>query len=231
MKQNEFNPIGIESQLDWQRIRKLLSIGVVVSVFHLIADILLGWGVQDQTLSGMERMFSAYGQLGNRAIYVAAIMGMLSIVLEGLSYFGIYRLMAEQSPKHAHHYRSGILGYIMFCPFGFHVIVCMIVYLNQNGAGNLVDAVTRHFLMPGLILFWIFFAILVIAQISAFVKEKTPYPKWCWIFSLSVGMLAAKLVNVFGNLAVVNAIDCAWIAIGNLWMFLGLLIYAKKVER
>ena len=231
MKQNEFNPIGIESQMDWQRIHKLLSIGAVVSVFHLIADILLGWGVQDQTLSGMERMFSAYGQLGNRAIYVAAIMGMLSIVLEGLSYFGIYRLMAGQSPKHAHHYRSGILGYIMFCPFGFHVIVCIIIYLNQNGAVNLVDAVTRCFLMPGLVLFWIFFAILVITQISAFVKEKTPYPKWCWIFSLPVGMLAAKFVNVFGNIPIVNAIDCAWIASGNLWMFLGLLIYAKKVEK
>lgn len=153
MKQNEFNPIGIDSQLDWGRIRKLLSIGLFASVLHLAADMLLGWGMQDETLSGIRRMFSAYGQLGNRAIYAAAIIGMISIILEGLSYFGVYRLMAEQSPKHAHSYRSGILGYIMFCPFGFHVMVCVIVYLLRNGAAELLNGFVRYFFLPGYLLF------------------------------------------------------------------------------
>ena len=31
MKKGEFNPIGISDQLDWQRIRKLLSIGMVIA--------------------------------------------------------------------------------------------------------------------------------------------------------------------------------------------------------
>lgn len=230
MKQSEFNPIGIDSQLDWGRIRKLLSIGLFASVLHLAADMLLGWGTQDETLSGIRRMFSAYGQLGNRAIYAAAIIGMISIILEGLSYFGVYRLMAEQSPKHAHSYRSGILGYIMFCPFGFHVMVCAIVYLLRNGAAELLNGFVRYFFLPGYLLFWIFFAVLVITQISAFAKGLTPYPKWCFLFSLPVGMLLAKAVNVFGNAPFVNAVDCAWIAIGNLWMFLGLLIMLKKVS-
>ncbi len=150
MKKNEFNPIGIDGQLDWPRIRKLLSIGLVASVLHLIADLLIGWGVQDETLTGIERMFSAYGQLGSGALYTAAILGMLSILLEGLSYFGVYRLMAEKSPKHAHHYRTGILGYLMFCPFGFHVMVCAIVYLLRNGVtGQLLENFERYFFLPG----------------------------------------------------------------------------------
>lgn len=33
-----------------------------------------------------------------------------------------------------------------------------------------------------------------------------------------------------GNAAIVNAIDCAWIAIGNLWMFSGLMVLMKKSE-
>ena len=231
MKENEFNPIGIDSQLDWPRIRKLFRIGLFASVLHLIADMLLGWGVQDTSLSGIERMFSAYGELGNSAIYAAATIGMLGIILEGLSYFGVYRLMAAQSPKHAHRYRSGILGYLMFYPFGFHVIVCIIVYLGRNGAASLVDNLERYFFLPGYALFWIFFIVLTITQISAFAKGKTPYPKWCWVFSILVGMAATKLINVFGNRPLVNAVDCAWMAVGNLWMFAGLLVMMKKIPK
>jgi hypothetical protein len=43
-------------------------------------------------------------------------------------------------------------------------------------------------------------------------------------------MLLTKIVNVFGNVPIVNAIDCAWIAIGNLWMFLGLLLLMRKAS-
>lgn len=231
MKENEFNPIGIDSQLDWPRIRKLLGIGLFASILHLIADLLLGWGVQDTSLSGIERMFSAYGELGNSAICAAATIGMIAIILEGLSYFGVYRLMAAQSPKHAHQYRSGILGYLMFCPFGFHMIVCIIVYLGRNGADAVLDSLERYFFLPGYALFWIFFAILTITQISAFAKGKTPYPKWCWIFSILVGMAVTKLVGLFGNRPLVNAVDCAWIAVGNLWMFAGLLVMMKKIPK
>ena len=228
MDKNNFSTIGIGGKWDWKRIQKLLLIGLLASVAHLIADMLLGWGIQDETLSGIRRMFSAYGQLGNGAIYTSAVIGMLSIILEALSYFGVYRLMAVQSPKHAHSYRSGIFGYMMFCPFAFHVAVCVMVYLGRNGADDLVDGIIWHFFIPGFILFWVFFAVLVGTQMSAFIKGKTPYPKWTWIFSVLTGMLIAKVVNVFGNVPVVNAIDCAWIAIGNIWMFSGLLFLMKK---
>lgn len=45
MKKNEYNAIGIDQQLDWQRIRKLLFIGLFFATFHLVADLLLdcGW--------------------------------------------------------------------------------------------------------------------------------------------------------------------------------------------
>jgi len=43
-------------------------------------------------------------------------------------------------------------------------------------------------------------------------------------------MAAALLLNIFGNQAWVNAIFCAWISVGNLWMFGGLLATMKKVR-
>ena len=41
---SEFNDIGISRQLDWPRIRKLLSIGLSASLLHLAGDFILGWG-------------------------------------------------------------------------------------------------------------------------------------------------------------------------------------------
>ena len=46
MNQNEFNPIGIDSQLDWPRIRKLLSIGLFAAILTLIGDMMIGWGIR-----------------------------------------------------------------------------------------------------------------------------------------------------------------------------------------
>lgn len=72
-----------------------------------------------------------------------------------------------------------------------------------------------YFLLPGTIMLFVFFLVHSIAQISAFAKGLTPYPKWCWIFSLPVGMAFAAFLGVFGNHAIVNALSAGWISIGN----------------
>lgn len=228
MKENEFNSIGIDAQLDWPRIRKLLTIGLFAAAITFVGDMLLGWGVEDESLTGLERMLSAYTGASDGRIFAAAILGMFGIVLEGLSYFGIYRLMAEQSPKHAHHYRSGIFGYLMFGACGFHVPVCALVFVMKHLSETqpemtsaIVMKFACYFILPAFILFWIFFLVLVITQISAFARGLTPYPKWCWIFCLPIGMTIAMLSG--GNHAWVNGLHCAWISVGNLWMFGGLL--------
>ena len=127
------------------------------------------------------------------------------------------------------------MEYIVFGPCGFHAPVCMAMFvyrsLTQAGAANIVQTMTqfaKYFILPSFLLFWVFFIILEWAQISAFAKGMTPYPKWCWIFSLPIGMIIAKMFNIFGNHPWVNAIDCGWISVGNLWMFGGLLIMMRK---
>lgn len=113
-KMSTYNDIGIDSKLDWKRIAKLFRIGLFAGIMVLIGDMLLGWGVPDESLSGMEKELSAYLTLSDTRIFWSAFLGLIGIPLEGLCYFGVYRLMAEKSPKHAHAYRSGIIGYLMF---------------------------------------------------------------------------------------------------------------------
>lgn len=232
---NTYNDIGIDGKLDWPRIRKLFLIGLIAGCMVLVGDILLGYGVSDPSLSGMEGMLSAYLSLSDTRIIWSAMLGFIGIPLEGLCYFGVYRLMAERSPKHAHAYRSGILGYLAFGGCGVHVpcLACVFFYKYMMAASPetaLASAIRfgAWFLLPGSIVLFIFLIVHSIAQISAFAKGLTPYPKWCWIFSLPVGMAIGAFLNLFGNHAIINALSAGWISIGNIWMFGGLLLMMKK---
>ena len=228
---SDFNDIGISRQLDWPRITHLFRVGLFGAILTLVGDMLLGWGVEDETLAGISRMLSAYTDLSDGGIFAAAMLGLFGITIEGLCYFGIYRLMAERAPAYAHRYRAGIFGYVIFGGCGFHVPVCAMVFLTKYGlAEALVLKYAAYFVLPAFALFWVFFAVLEVTQIQVFAKGLTPYPKWCWVFSLPVGMAAAMLLNVFGNQPWVNAITCAWISVGNLWMFGGLLALVKRTK-
>ena len=99
---NGFNDIGISRQLDWPRIAHLFRVGLLGALLTLIGDMILGWGVEDAALEGLARMLSAYTGTSDGGIFVAAMLGLFGITIEGLCYFGVYRLMAERAPAYAH---------------------------------------------------------------------------------------------------------------------------------
>ncbi len=229
---SDFNDIGISRELDVPRIKKLLSIRLFASVLHFVGDMILGWGVEVETLTGILRMISAYTVTSDGGIFAAALLGLFSMVLEGLSYFGIYRMIAPYSPKYAHSFRAGIFGYLMFEACGYHVPTCALVFLTKHGlADEYILRYAAYFILPAFVLFWIFFAVLEIAQIKAFAGGHTPCPKWGWVFTMPIGMIFAMLPSVCGNLPSFNALACAWIAFGNLWMFGALLILMRRVRQ
>lgn len=232
-----FNDIGIDNKLDWDRISHLMRIGLIAGIMVLVGDMLLGWGVSDPTLNGIARKLSAYNTLSDSRIFWSAFLGFVGIPLEGVCYFAIHRMIVPYSEKYAHMYRTGILGYIAFGGCGVHVPCLATVFfykymmqVNPDKALELTIKYGYFFLIPGTIAFLVFFVIQSIAHISAFIKGLTPYPKWCWIFCLPVGMGITAVLNVFGNYAFINAITAGWISVGNIWMFLGLLLMKKNVR-
>lgn len=56
---------------------------------------------------------------------------MIGIPIECLSYFGIYRLMADSAPKHAHAYRAGLFGMLIFGALT-HVLCCAAVFYYRQ---------------------------------------------------------------------------------------------------
>ena len=106
--------------------------------------------MENEALTGLARMLSAYTGMTDSGLLAAALLGLFGITLEGLCYFGVYRLMAERSPKYAHRYQSGILGYVIFGGCGFHVPVCALVFLTKHGlAAGLIEQYAAYFVWPG----------------------------------------------------------------------------------
>ena len=232
-----YNDIGIGGALDWKRIRKLMCIGIFGALLTLVGDMLLGWGVHDPSIEGLEGFLSAYRDLSDGRIFWSALLGMIGIPLEALSTFAIYRVIAPYSERHAHLYRTGILGMLAFAGCGVHVpcLACVFFYKYMMAASpdTALEASVRfglYFLLPGMILFFIFWIVHHIAHIGAFAKGLTPYPARCWVFCPAVGMALTMLLKFLPETALRNAVTAAWISIGNLWMFAGLLILSKKAE-
>lgn len=232
------NTIGIENNLDWSRIRHLLKTGLIAAFMVLIGDMLLGYGLINESLTGLEQLLSKYAAVPTPRIVWSALLGLIGIPMEGLSYFAIYRMMADKSEKHAHMYRAGIFGILIFGGCGVHVPCCALVYYYQKMlALNVQDAMKEvlsfayYFLFPATIIFLIFLIILIATQISAFAKGITPLPGWCWIFSPLFGIVFNILLKFVGNHVFANALATAWISIGNIWTFGGLLFMTNKYTR
>ena len=81
---SDFNDIGISRELDWPRIKKLLTIGLFASVLHLAGDLILGWGVEDDVLEGVLQMLSVYTSTSDSGLFAAALLGLFGVVLRDL---------------------------------------------------------------------------------------------------------------------------------------------------
>ena len=232
----KFNDIGISKELDWERISHLFKIGIVAALMGLVGDLILGWGVVDTSLSGMEQYFSRYLTVSDERIVRSAILGLIGIPVECLCYFGIYRLIVNSNEKLAHIYRSGLLGMLTFGSF-CHVVCCATIFhlnaihrLDPSASSDGAIKFALYFLVPVTAIFLVFFLMTTVVQIFAFAKGYTPYPKWCWIFSIASGLVIVAVTRFFGNSEAANAIGTGWISIGNLWTYIGLLITMKKAK-
>ncbi len=223
---------------DQKRITGLFLTGIIAGIIALIADMLLGWGTYDPALSGIARKLSIYEGISDNRIFGSALLGLIGITFEEIGCFALYRRIAPKSPKVARVYGIGTLGYMIFAGSAVHVPCLATVYVNRymlqtDPEMALAQTIKfgEFFLLPGIIIFLAFFILQSTAHIYAFLKGLTPYPKWCFIFCVPVGMILSVLIGKTGNYNITNAIRAAWISIGNLFMFFGLFAMEKRAMK
>jgi len=225
------------SKPDWDRIAHLFKLGIIASLLALIGgDMLLGWGTADLSLTGMAQYFSRYRDVSDARIFGAATLGMIGITIESMCFFGVYRVIAAKSDRYAHAYRAGLIGMLIFGPF-CHVMCCATIYqhnaVQRINPSMAIDEALRFgklFLIPVSVIFFVFFLIMNIVQIVAFAKEKTPYPKWCMVFTMLIGIIDIVIMRTIGNYAWANALSTGWLSFGSLVTFSGLLLNISKAK-
>ena len=220
---------------DWDRIAHLFKIGIFASLLALIGgDMVLGWGTADLSLSGMELYFSRYLTVSEIRIFWSGLLGMIGITLETMCFFGVYQIIASVSESYAHAYRAGLIGMLAFGAF-CHVMCCAAIYYHNTlyriDPGRAIEGTmnfAKYFLIPVSVIFFIFFLMMNIVQIVAFAKGKTPYPKWCWVFTMLTGLIDIATMRLAGNRPWAYAISTGWLSFGSLVTFTGLLINMPK---
>lgn len=234
------NTIGIKNNLDRTRIRKLLAIGLFASVMTEAGDFLLGFGEETSGDSIASIVMANAVNLSDAQLIWGGLLGCVGLFLEGLAFFGVYRLMADAAPKYAHIYRAGIFGYIWLAPIGCHMNVGILniayKYLLMNDpalADQIGNKLLIAFSLPIWILLVIFWLPMIIVQFIAFSKGLTPYPKYARWFNLFIGAAPALLIssiigtgNAFGS-----AIGTMFLSFGNAFVFGGLLATLPSEEK
>lgn len=226
------NTIGIDDNLNRARIKKLLTIGLVASLITAAGDFLLGFGTETPGKSFVSNLLANALHLSDSQIIWGGLLGMFGIFLEGLSFFAIYRLMADRSPHYAHLYRTGIFGYIWLAPIGTHMNMSVFTFAYKyllKSNSSLADQVGNQLLyafgMPVWLLLIIFWMLMIIVQFKAFAKGMTPYPRYAKWFNLIIGMIPALIISVMigPHTALGAAIGTMGISLGNAFTFGGLL--------
>jgi len=229
--------IIIKEDINWDRVTLLLKIGIVGAFINLAGDLLAGWGVRDMNLTGIEGLVSQYLAMSDRRMFWSAILGLVGAPVSVFGHFGIYKLIKPYSRQYAKLYGVGMLGCLALGGSGVHMSslasAFFYKYMTAAAPGTALAVSIKfvcYFSLPLYIAFFVFWLIAVYAHIRAIAKGFSPYPRWCWVFSMPVGGLLFSLVNVFGNHALVNAIALGALTLGNIWKMGGHLLMLNKAK-
>lgn len=226
----------MKKNIDWNKVRLSLYIGIVGAIIILAGDLLIGWGVQDISLSGIEQQVSQYLTVSDGRMFWSSFLGLIGVPIACVGHFGIYKLLKPYSQKYANLYAIGILGFLAFGGAGVHVssVASAFFYkymtvVSPNTALVVSMKFVSYFPLPLYIALLTCWIIMIYAHFRAVVGGFSPYPRWCWFFSMLVGTLLVSLIGFIGNHAIVNAIMVGAFSIGNIWMLGGhLLMLGRK---
>lgn len=223
--------------INWDKLALFLKIGLIGAFLILVGDFLMGWGVKDESLSGIESQVSQYLTISDSRMFCSSLLGLIGVPLACIGHFGIYKLIKLYSQKYSKMYMIGILGFLAFGGAGVHLssIESAFFYKYMTAANPSVALAgsmkfSLYFLLPLYIALLSAWITMVYAHIKAIAKGLSPYPRWCRVFSMPVGTLLFSLFAIFGNHAIVNAIMVGAFSLGNIWTLGGHLLMLGKAK-
>ncbi len=226
-----------KEDINWNKLALFMKIGLIGAFLILVGDFLMGWGVKDESLSGIESQVSQYLTISDSRMFCSSLLGLVGVPLACIGHFGIYKLIKLYSQKYSKMYMIGGLGFLAFGGAGVHLssIESAFFYKYMTAANPSVALAgsmkfSLLFLLPLYIALLSAWIIMVYAHIKAVAKGFSPFPRWGWVFSMPVGTLLFSLFGIFGNYAIVNAIMVGAFSLGNIWTLGGHLLMLGKAK-
>ena len=237
-KTDKLNPFNnINDKIDYDKIRLYLKIGILGACIVLAGDILMGWGLKDASLSGIESTASQYLGVSDKRMYISSLCGLIGVPIAVIGHVGIYKMIKPYSAKYAKLYLVGTLGFLSCGGAGVHVssTEAAFFYKHMNIADpsmaliNTMNYVS-HFLVPLYIVVIISWIIIVYAHIRVVLGNFSPYSKACFLSSMLVGTSLTSTVGLLGNHEWVNALMLGAFSVGNMWTLIGHYIILSRLK-
>lgn len=220
-----------------KRVAVLLKIGVLGAFIIFIGDLLMGWGIRDESQMGIERMVSQYLAVSDSRMLCSAILGLIGVPLAVLGHYGIYKLLKPYSRKYAKMYLIGDFGFLALAGAGVHLSSIESVYFykymtaaDPNIALDNSLKFVSCFVMPLYVLLLPCMIIMVYAHARVVLKNFSPYPRRLLVFSMLVGVVLMSLIGFLGNHPAANALMVGAFSFGNIWTLAGHLHMVTKAN-
>ena len=209
-------------------IARLLRIGLLGACVILAGDLLMGWGVRDDSLPGVAAQLSPYLSVSDGRMFWAAVCGFAGVPIAVVGHWGIYQLLRPYSRKYARLYAMGTLAFLALGGAGVHGASIQGAFLYKNMVAAAPDAALAAtvrfaalFLLPLYALLLTGWAVMVYAHIRAVAGGQSPLPRWGWVFAMPIGSLLVSPLGLLGNHAWVNALMMGAFSVGNIWTLAG----------
>ena len=95
------------AEIDWERVKHLLKLGIFAALMVFAADMILGWGTYYYDAEGLPPMFARFLLVSDGRIIASALLGLVGIPLECLCWFAVYRMIKPYSEKGCSCIQSG----------------------------------------------------------------------------------------------------------------------------
>ena len=213
-----------------------LKLGIFGAVLTLIGDMLIGCIRFPDGADLLDGYLGAALAMPIWRPILGGLIGCLGISLEVPALLTIYPLIKEKMPKAGAFYKTAIYVYLALGGGAVHLPCGAFMWLYHAAADCAGTETARvlavdyfmYFLLPVTVVFMVFFFGANIVQFIAFVRIKTPFPKWYCIFNLLFFMGLFNSVRLIGNYAITNGIGTSNKSLGAIIMFSALLIGYRK---
>ena len=219
-----------------EKAERWLKIGLFGSFLTLMGDCLIGAAKFPDGANMIEGYFAIALAMPAWRPILGGLIGFAGICLEFPALMTICPLIREKMPRGGRFYQLSMYVYLAVGGGAVHLPCGVFMWIYKTvaeAAGQEIgyDIALRYllyFMLPTAVVFSVFFIGASAVQFIAFIRGRTPFPKWYCVFNLLFGKAVFNSVRQLGNTALINGIGTSNMSLGAIIMFTALLLGWKK---